>query len=43
MEARNGALSLERNQVKKVKLDERLTARPTGRAETKVGFNDLVV
>ena len=41
-EAREGSLRLFGNQPLSVKAEESLTARPTSRAETKVGLSDLV-
>ena len=42
-EAHEGSLSLIGNQAKSAKAEGSLTARPTGRAGTKVGFSDPVV
>ncbi len=42
-EARDGGLKLVGNQLLSVMAQARLTARPTGRAETKVGHSDPVV
>ena len=42
-EARDGGLKLVGNQLRSVMAQARLTARPTGRAETKVGHSDPVV
>ena len=42
-EARDGELKLVGNQLLSVMAQARLTARPTGRAETKVGHSDPVV
>ena len=39
-EARNGALRRDGNPPVRAKAEERLTARQTGRAETKVGLSD---
>jgi hypothetical protein len=42
-EARDGGLKLVGNQLLSAMAQARLTARPTGRAETKVGHSDPVV
>ena len=42
-EAREGLLTLVGNQRASVKAQGGLTARPTGRAGTKVGLSDLAV
>ena len=42
-EAPKGSLRLDGNQSKSVKAEGSLTARPTGRAGTKVGLSDPVV
>ena len=42
-EARKGSLRLIRNQPLSAKAEGSLTARPTSRAGTKVGFSDPVV
>ena len=42
-EERNGALSTVGNRAMSVKAKGRLTARPMGRAGTKVGFSDPVI
>ena len=42
-EARDGGLRLVGNQLLSAMAQARLTARPTGRAETKVGHSDPVV
>ena len=42
-EARDGGLKLVGNQLWSAMAQARLTARPTGRAETKVGHSDPVV
>jgi hypothetical protein len=42
-EARNGRLKLVRNQLSSAMAKACLTARPTSRAETKVGHSDPVV
>ena len=42
-EARNGRFKMVRNHLLSVKAKTCLTARRTGRAETKVGLSDLVV
>ena len=42
-EARYGSLRLIGNQLTSVKAKESLTARPTSRADTKVGLSDPVV
>ena len=42
-EASKGSLRLVGNQPSSVKAEGSLTARPTGRAETKVGLSDPVV
>ncbi len=42
-EAREGGLKLVGNQLLSAMAQARLTARPTGRAETKVGHSDPVV
>src|SRR3546814_11250176 len=42
-EAREGGLRLVGNQLLSAMAQARLTARPTGRAETKVGHSDPVV
>ena len=42
-EARKGGLSMIGNHASSVKAKARLTARPTGRAGTKVGLSDPVV
>ncbi len=42
-EAPKGALRLNGNQPQSVKAEGRLTARQTGRAETKVGLSDPTV
>jgi hypothetical protein len=42
-EEHEGALGMVGNHAMSVKAKERLTARPTGRADTKVGLSDPVV
>ena len=42
-EARNGYLSLDRNQASSARAEGSLTERPTGRPDTKVGPSDPVV
>ena len=42
-EVYKGSLSLDGNQMLSVKAQESLTARPTSRAGTKVGFSDPLV
>ena len=42
-EARDGGLKLVGHQLSSAMAQARLTARPTGRAETKVGHSDPVV
>ena len=42
-EERNGALSTVGHRAMSVKVEGRLTARPMGRAGTKVGFSDPVI
>ena len=42
-EARNGYLSLDRNQASSARAEGSLTERPTGRTDTKVGSSDPVV
>ena len=41
-EARDGYLSLDRNQASSARADGSLTERPTGRTDTKVGSSDPV-
>ena len=41
-EASKGSLSADRNRAKSIKAEGSLTARPTGRAGTKVGLSDPV-
>ena len=42
-EARNGYLSLDRNQASSARAEGSLTERPTGRTDPKVGSSDPVV
>ena len=42
-EEREGTLSAVGNRAMSIKVEGRLTARPTGRAGTKVGFSDPVI
>ena len=42
-EASKGSLSADRNRAKRIKAEGSLTARPTGRAGTKVGLSDPAV